>query len=395
MLSRPIHRRQVLVGAAGVAGALLTMRGMPNAGLPIATASDPTSDLLRMLAFVPNAHGHADGLGYFLDRWDGWLSFTNRGAVKQLYGFADLRSFDDARQAAFLQATNGCLDSSFTGVAFADHGEYRDAFGYDLFQVEREISAGQPVQDFAHMEGTFDVDTIAAKLRDGGYQPARHADIPYYTVREDSQSNLKDPRSRLMLGQMNRVAVSTGRVAATSTTAIMEGLLDAEAQQTATLADCPTFRALAVALGDVTSMATCPNPSDTIGAAFDPDLFAELTRDWGTLHTPEVVAMGYTDQGDFRRTMHAALVYANPNDAVADAPELVKRLTNYRSLRSPHDLLIPASATAVTSRTVTESDKGVLVADVTLVPEPERGKLWKDMLFGRDTLFLVPNPNAS
>src|SRR5258707_8573633 len=101
--------------------------------------------------------------------------------------------------------------------------------------------------------------------------------------------------------------------------------------------------------------------------------------------------MGYADMGNFQRTMHAAFVYTNPDDAVADAPEFVKRIAGYQLQRTQQPL-IPTYATAVTSRTVTESGKGVLVADITLVNEPARGGLWFQMYASRDTLFFVPQP---
>ncbi len=153
-----------------------------------------------------------------------------------------------------------------------------------------------------------------------------------------------------------------------------------------------TLRALATTLSGVTSMVTFPpGASDVVEAVLQPQQIAATTRGWGTLHAPELQAMGYTDAGQFRRTMHVALVYTNPSDAAADAPELVKRITGYRLIRSQQTLL-PTYATAVTSRTATVGSKGVLIADITLTPDPARGRLWIDMFQNRDTLFLVPQP---
>src|SRR5439155_23144337 len=83
--------------------------------------------------------------------------------------------------------------------------------------------------------------------------------------------------------------------------------------------------------------------------------------------------------------------YTNPTDAAADAPELVKRITGYRLIRT-QQMLLPTYATAVASRTATVGSKGVLIADITLAPDPARGRLWIDMYANRDTLFLVPQP---
>ena len=366
--------------------------------LPTPVKGAALPDLLRMLAFVANPQDPSGGLITFLDRWKGSVTFANIGMVKKLYGMEGVRSFDDLKArnisvADYTNATAGCYISDFTGASYAASGQYRDAFGFDIFQVDREISAGQPVDNFSRMEGVFDASTVAAKLQTGGYMQAAYNGAPYYTVREDGQiGDLTDPRARIALARMNRVAVSGERIVAAPKTAQITGELDAEAKKTAALDAVPALHAVASVLGDVTSVATLPpGTSDVVEAVLQPEQLRALTRDWGTLHPSELAAMGYTDAGNFRRTMHIALVYTTPTDAAADAPELVKRITGYRSLRTQQPL-IPTFATAVASRTATAFGKGVLIADVTLTPDPARGRFWLDMLFNRDTLFLVPQP---
>ncbi|GEM_PF-2981079 len=359
----------------------------------------PAPDLLRMLGFVPNAQDATGGLLSFLSRWRGTLIFANLGAVKRLYGYDTVHAFSDLQAqninvADYTNATNGCYLTEFTGLSHSK-GEYRDAFGYDLFQIDREISAGQPLDYFSRMEGMFDAATIIARLQAGGYALADQGGIPYYTVRGDSELNLSDPRGRLALGRMNRVAVDTARITAAPKTELMIAALEAEAKKTAALDASATLRALATVLGNVTSLATSPpGAPDIVEAVIQPDQLAATTRGWGTLHPAELNAMGYTDAGNFQRTMHVALVYTNPSDAAADASELVKRLTGYRLLHT-QQMLLPTYATAVTSRTATVGSKGVLVADIALARDPARGHLWLDMLLNRDTLFLVPRPASA
>ena len=399
-LFRPARTPTAAGGTADSASA----RPTPASPVGTVVGAPPTGalvpNLLRMLALVPGGPGPSAGLATFQDRWQGTLSFANLGAVKRLYGFGEVRSFADlaARNLAprdFTNATAGCYLTDFAGAPYAQ-GQYRDAFGFDLFQVEREISAGQPPDAFSRMEGAFDAGAVAAKLTAAGYAAADDNGAAYYTIRGDSEiGSLADPRSRLALARLNRVAVSGERIVAAPKTALLAGALDAEKRATATLDQSQTLRALAAVLGDVTSMATVPPGSaEIVGAVRQPEQVSALTRGWGTLRVPELAAMGYTDKGEDRRTMHVALVYANPADAAADAPELVTRLTGYRSLRTGQPLL-PTAATAVTSRTATAFTKGVLVADLALVPEPARGRLWIDLLLNRDTLFLVPQPLAA
>lgn len=374
----------------------------PIVGTPIGTIfptpkrGAPVPDFLRMVGLAPNGMDAAGGLLTFLDHWKGYLSFANLGEVKRLYGYEKVRAFTDlAAQniavADYTNATAGCYLTEFVGLRYAQ-GQYRDAFGYDVLLVDREISVGQPIEYLSRMEGTFDADGVVGKLQAGGYTIADQNGVAYYTVRGDGEQNFSDPRSRLALGRMNRVAVDTERIIAAPKTALIAAALDAEARRTTTLDATAALRALVTVLGTVTSMATIPpGASDVVESVLQSGQLAAMTSGWEPLHPAELSAIGYTDAGNFQRTMHVALVYTKPADAAADAPELVKRITGYRSLRSRQPLL-PTYATAVTSRTATVAGKGVLVADVALAPDPPRARFWIDLFLSRDTLFLVPQP---
>ncbi len=397
--------RTATAGGVGVGGAtpanIVVIPTDPPARNPVGTIfptpqrGAPMPDLLRMIGFVPNVQDATGGLLTFLNRWKGTLTFANLGAVKKLYGYDTVHALSDLRAqninvADYTNATAGCYLTEFVGL-HSSQSEYRDAFGYDVFQVDREMSAGQSPDSFSRMEGAFDAGAIIANVQGGGYALTSQDGVPYYTVRGDGDLNLSDARGRLALGRMNRVAVNTERITAAPTTALIADALDAEMKKTAALDGSATLRALATVLGTVTSIATIPpDASAVVEAVIPPEQLAATTRGWGTLHPAELNAIGYTDAGNFQRTMHVMLVYTNPSDAAADAPELVKRLQGYR-LRSQQTLL-PTYATAVTSRTATVGSKGVLVADVALVPNPARGRLWIEMYLTRDTLFLIPQP---
>jgi hypothetical protein len=189
----------------------LAARNPVGTVFPTPRQGAPMPDLLRMIGFVPNVQDATGGLLNFLSRWKGTLTFANLGAVKNLYGYSSVRSFSDLQAqnitaTDYANATNGCYLTEFTGLS-ASPGAYRDAFGYDAFQVDREISAGQPPDAFSRMEGAFDAGTIIAKLQAGGYTLTNQGGIPYYTVRGDSELNLSDPRGRGARGGVNRGGV--------------------------------------------------------------------------------------------------------------------------------------------------------------------------------------------
>src|SRR3954447_3161267 len=147
------------VGATVAAG-LATPIDLPAANpvgtiFPTVKQGAAVPDLLRLLGLIPNEQDPTGGLLTFLNRWKGTLSYTNLGEVKRLYGYENIRAFADLQArgvsvADYTNATSGCYLTDFTGQLYSQ-GDYRAAFGYDVFQIDREISAGQPQEHFSRM----------------------------------------------------------------------------------------------------------------------------------------------------------------------------------------------------------------------------------------------------
>lgn len=377
-------RRAMLRAAGGAVVALPVLMG----AVRVASQAAPEPELLRMLAAMPDRPD-------FVSKG---VTFANLGAAKRLYGFADTRTAADLPRRSVTDFTNAVSGCYTTGreQEYTQSGQYRDLFGYDFFAIDREIGTGQPPNALSRREGVFDPDAIAEKLRDGGYMPVDYRGVPYAAVRGDYALALNDPRSRLVLAQLNRVAYDRGRLIATSATNTMETALDAEAGRITTLAANSPFRALALALGDVTSVATLdaaasgPDPASVLSAVYR-EYLREQERGAVPLRPPLLRAMGYTDRGNDDRIMHAVRVYANPDDATADAPELERRITEHRLARTTQRL-IPVYATGVFTRVETPEGFGVLVADIALSARPNGARLWLDMYLTRDTLFLESDP---
>lgn len=342
-------------------------------------------DFVRMLSFVPDDPAmHA-----------GYVTYANPGEVRRLYAYDQVHGPADLQvqnilSADYTNVLSGCALSEFAGTSGAP-GKWRDAFGYDSYAVDREIWAGRLPDAASHMEGTFDPDAITARLQMGGYTAATSRNgIAYLTVRGDNEEDLRDIRSQLALGRMNRIAAAGDRLIASPKTAIIEASLDAEAHKVPSLDVNATFRALAEALIGVTSIATVPPAAlATATATVRPDVLAQFMRGFVPLHTPELYAAGYTDSGTYQRTMHLALVYPNPSDAATDAPEVQRRVNSFRLQSGPQ--LIPTYANGATTRTVTTSGKGVLIADIALLPDPPLSRFWLDT-WQRGELFLLLAP---
>jgi len=356
--------------------------------LPTARHGAPVPEFVRLLSFVPDDAGLHGG----------YLTVANPGAVRKLY------AYDQVHSPADLQAQNipptdyanvlsGCPLSEFAGTT-GPPGAWRDAFGYDSYDVDREIWAGRMPDAISHLEGAFDADGITAHLQMGRYaEVTTRSGLPYLAVRGDNEEDLRDARSALALGRMNRVAVARDRLIASPKTAPIEAALDTEARKAPALDGNATFRALAEALPNVTGLATAPPAAlAPVAAAVPPDVLARFARGFMPLHPAELYAAGYTDIGTYQRTMHLALVYANTGDAATDAPEVLRRVTGFRLLRDSQPL-IPTYASGATTRTLTGAGKGVLIVDIALLPDPPLSRFWLDT-WQRGEIFLLLSPTA-
>jgi len=386
-------RRQVL----GLMAMSALAWGVTDSATTLAQA--PPSDFLRMLSLVPNTP----------EVWHGFLTYANLAPLKSLYNATNVHTTTDLftpDAKAYTTALNGCMLSAFTGQGHIADGEQRDAFGYDIANLDREIATGQTPGYSSHMEGTFDTALITDKLSALGYQPVTYADGQYASVRGDNQFSLPGLDIIFANGSMNRIAVDPGRLIAAGATAAIQAALDAEGGRIPTLADQPQYHALATAIGDVTSLAMLPpeylafTAANFTQAAMNRDAsaltpqdaaqaIADYTRGWGILPPSTLAAICYTDQGPDARTMHIALVYANPDDAAAAAPEVVTRLKAYRSARTKMPI-VPTNLTDVMGRTVMTETMAVAVVDAPVVSN--QAGFWQTLWRTRDLLFLTPGP---
>jgi len=392
---RPISRRVLLAHAVAAAGGIAAHRGRTYVR---ARDSEPlpSTDFLRMLAFVPAP----------LDRWQYQITYAAPGAVRARWGMDDLTSYADVQArglstARFASLLSGCFDSPFAYNGLDTDGTERGAFGYDFYQVTREICAGEPPMfldtrtvrgpptAFARIEGAFDPDVVTAAVRAGGYTDADHAGTTYFTALDDNAADLVHIQSRLFPARRDRLVVDNARIIAAPATALMTDALDVENGQIPALNSDAVLRALAYALGDVASVATLPpdytdrsivaariRSRSSIGTAQSiAQGLRESTGGWKALRPSVLLSVAVTDAGVLRRTLHLARVYADPADAHADAPEIVARLAGYRVFPGGGNALV-AGSNLFTLRVETHAGRGILVVDAPLVTAPDLNPAW-------------------
>jgi hypothetical protein len=86
--------------------------------------------------------------------------------------------------------------------------EWRETFGFDLYQIEQAVEYGAPPFGLTVLRGTFDPAELRTAWARGGYQPIDLGAGEAYAVREDFEIDFSNPGSRMALGYLNVVAIA-------------------------------------------------------------------------------------------------------------------------------------------------------------------------------------------
>ena len=162
--------------------------------------------------------------------------------------------------------------------------EWREAFGFDLFQVEQAAEYGAPPFGLTVLRGTFDPAELRAAWARGGYQPVDLGPGEAYAVREDFAIDFSDPGSRMALGYLNVVAIAgdgtlilgssqDGVRAALAATAGTQPSF-ADRADIATLLRAPAAPLVSALLVDGELLRAVPDPAAPILGGEPPEVFA-------------------------------------------------------------------------------------------------------------------------
>jgi hypothetical protein len=351
------------------------------------------TELLRLLAYVPDKRHYREGGVWFGDM--GQLMANH--ALPPVRDVDDYEDLSEKDRDLWMQASRNVWTSDrFSGVQYTLSGRWRDLFGYDWFQVDREISAGQPPEWFAVMEGGFDTDDIEDALADLDYDDDEYEGTTYYRSRDDYETDLESEGSRVALSNLNRIVVGESRLVAAPATEILEDVLDAQAGRRDSLAENPTYAALARAMGPVVGAALLDEEefeglSLSLRQQLSPEMQArleELMADQYSepLHRYELVGLGYLDDSDDAFIV-IALVYDDAQDAEDDSPLLADRLEEAPSFSMPG--LNLSDYWDVEEPEIHPFKGGaVLTTKLELDSDAPPG-LWLRMIYTRDMPFLV------
>jgi hypothetical protein len=349
------------------------------------------TDLQRMLASVPDRRDYRGEI-WFGDR----SRLMDAHDIPAIESPDDIQSLSDEEVDEWFRVSRNVWMSDFSGAQRAMLG-WRDVFGYDWYQVDHEIVAGRPPQWFGVMEGTFDAEDIVAALEGLDYEEDEHEGTTYYSVRGDAEIDLEHEGSRLALANLNRIVVGEDRIIAAPATEILEQVLDAQADRRDSLADDPTYAALARAMGPVISAAILEGEpfhelsGSPMVAYMTPEARAnladELDLEDEPLHRYDLVGIGYLDDGEAQHIV-IALAYDDPQDAEADAPVLADRLSgDVPSLVVPERVL--SDYWKAGEPEVNSFEGGSTLAVTLELDDDAPPGLWLNMLVQLDLPFLI------
>ena len=372
----------LLVCAAAVAGVYFLAR---NQDRP--SGDQQESNLVRLLASVPDEPYCRQGPIYFGDRHQ----LATVHALPPLASMGDLANLPTEQLNRWLNALGSVWSSRFSGFP-STTTDWRDTFGYDWFQIDREITVGEMPKAFSVMEGALDRQVIQAALARLGYEQAQYEGISYYRIHQDYGTDLDEPVGRLAVSHLNRVVVGDGILIAAPADDVLKPVLDARAGRREALADDPEYLALARAMGPALSAVLYageqfyewPVTSTKAPAELLLDIQAGYEDD--PLHRYSLVGLGFVDDGQ-QQSLVVALVYDDPQEAKADGPTLAARLGRVPNLQARDETL---SDYWVVGGPQLHSFKEGSVLTVQLALKDEAPQaLWAWMLSQHNLYFLV------
>lgn len=293
---------------------------------------------------------------------------------------------------------------------------WREAFGFDTFQVDRALTIGEPPRLTTILRGRFDERELQAAWRNTGYQPVA-VDLPGAVVASltaEPVVDLDSPTAHLALYSMNNAAIlPDGTLVFSGTLDGVHAVLDVVAGRASPLANRPGVAPLLAAAGDLVSATLFDGSGlrglDPVVAVLDPtppsaDELATRIAELGQMPSVGLALLGTTAGGPVRplggdaatpfpappgaprARFVLALLLANRAAAETAVPVVLERLASGRSTRAdePWATIFPAAE----RRVAAIPDAPILLVDLGL-GEDVSPRIGFDLLYTRDLGFVA------
>jgi hypothetical protein len=392
-----------------MAGVLLLL-----AVAPVLAQDAVENPILDMLRFVPDTPEYRQFVSY--GDAAAWHTSWN---VPRIDSVAELDGLDRDPRAYWMNIMpRQTTPPDVLGVQYLMAEDMREFYGFDLFNVDRYLQAGQPPDLLSVVDYNFPDSQIADALLATGYSVETLNDAgALYSILDDYQIDLSMETVTTRVGQLgglNRIGLLDGQMVIAKATANITSAFSAYAGEVRSLADDPHFSAAATALYDPALAETgelvgailmdgvqFADPLTYLGDRITPELLEQLEealKDEDAVPLPPyyLVAFG-TRHSPGATHLILAVVFPTDTDAKAAANILAERMENYTSLVTNQPM---ADRWEFELATGTKVD-GLPVALVSMrvddpLPTPEGQDLpnagvlaWVQLVLARDTLFLA------
>ncbi len=375
-------------------------------------AKEPDGALLRMMRFIPDRSAYRQ-----------WVSFGDAAAwhsswdIPRIDDWDELDALDRESRAYWMLIMGGqTAPANALGWQYLRTDDQRSFYGFDLFNLDRWLEAGQPPEMITAVEFGFDNEQIAEALVDSGYDDEDlDGGATLYSILDDYEMAIDFPTKTGQTGNLNRIALLQQQMVIAKATDLVKDALEANSNERRSLAENEEFRAAATALQDktlaeygelvgvfLTDDQTFSDPATYLlsGVSLEDaqELSERFEREAEDLPGWEVVAFATQHAGD-ASYLTLAVVFEEGTDTNRAVEVLVDRLANYESLVR-HDSLMDYCRCSLESAGAVEAE-GLPVALVTLraenpAPTPEDEPIvntfvfsWWRIIMQRDTRFLM------
>jgi hypothetical protein len=379
-----------------------------------AMAQDATENpLLQMLHFVPDTPEYRQFVSY--GDAVAWHTSWN---VPRIDSIAELDTLERDPRAYWMNIMpRQTTPPDVLGVQYLMTDNMREFYGFDLFNVDRYLQAGQPPDLLSVIDYSFPPSQIADALIATGYAvETLNDEAALYSILDDYQIDLSMETVTTRVGQLgglNRIGLLDSQMVIAKATANVTSAFAAYEGEVASLADDPHFSAAATALYDPALAETgelvgailidgmqLADPLAYLGQNASPEMIEalqEALKDEDAVPLPPYYLAAFgTRHSPGATHLILAVVFPTDTDAKAAANILADRMENYTSLVTNQPM---ADRWEFELATGTKVD-GLPVALLSMrvddpLPTPEGQELpnagvlaWIQLVLARDTLFL-------
>ncbi len=357
------------------------------------TETTASSSFMGVLGMVPYS---------FFEECD--IQYGNFGMAREMHGAIEVTNLEELAQLTkdeklkIGDAMNEIQNAFPTWLNFEEN--VAELTGISIFSFNRiiYISSGPPHETWI-ATGNFDEALIEGKLTALGYGKIEYGKYSYYSIRDDFQMDLKDPLGRLVMAQMNRVAVLDNILIISPTTEDVKNTLDTMDGKASSILNDAVCKSLAERLGEplAAALTTPERIINSVGTSSKFPFSFTIPEDWGRLRGFEAAGLGYSAEGE-KRYFNIVLDYKDKSDAEADGEEIIKRMNSY-SLTLSRNTSVPFTDIFRPGVSLVKKTGEDFMLNISCeLIEKERWGIAPQLGGGssfpvRDLLFLAPEPS--